>query len=320
MYLIPSFYELDKIYGNQNLSMAEFAQVLNINVITARKWLRYRGIKVCHKKKTPVACSKEQLTQMYCNQQQSSRQIGKYYHVDHQTVLKWLRSYNIPRDHKIKRKTTFSKDELYNLYHTQHLSQQKIAKIYRVSQVIIGQWMIKWDIPRRTFTELTKGTNNPFYGKKHKKETIEQHRQYMLYKNLNGENNPFYGKHHSEETLKKIMESRQVKPNRAELKLNSIIQHLSTNYEYNGDFRRGIAIGGKIPDWVNVNGEKKLIELLGHGWHIQNQWFKVPLSKTEDYIINHYKKYGWGCLTISDYELKNETLLGDKINKFIGAN
>jgi len=39
------------------------------------------------------------------------------------------------------------------------------------------------------------GKNNPFFGKHHSEETIE---------NLSGENNPMYGKHHSEETKEKM--------------------------------------------------------------------------------------------------------------------
>lgn len=269
MYPIPTCDELDKLYNGQNVSVEELAHSLNICVLTVRRWLRYRGIKIGHKKKSHIPFSKEELAQLYCNE---------------------------------------------------HMSQSKIAEKCGFSQATIGHWMIKLGIPRRTTSELTSGSSNPFYGKNHTPESKEKERNSGYHKNLSGSNNPFYGKHHSEKALAKMMKARQVKPNRAELKLNSIIHNLSTDYEYNGDFRRGIAIGGKIPDWVNVNGQKKLVELLGHGWHIQNKWFKVSLTKTEDYIIEHYKKYGWACLTISDYELKNETLLGDKISKFIGAN
>ena len=46
------------------------------------------------------------------------------------------------------------------------------------------------------------GKDNPFYGKKHSKETLKK-----ISKSLTGKNNPMYGKHHSEETKKKIRDA-----------------------------------------------------------------------------------------------------------------
>jgi very-short-patch-repair endonuclease len=48
------------------------------------------------------------------------------------------------------------------------------------------------------------GENNPFYGKKHKKESLEQMKQNMP--DMSGENNPFYGKTHNKETKTYISE------------------------------------------------------------------------------------------------------------------
>jgi len=123
---------------------------------------------------------------------------------------------------------------------------------------------------------------------------------------LKGEKHPFYGKHHTEEALRKIMASLRRRPNRAEQKLDRLIKTVTDEFEYNGDFRLGISIGGKIPDWINCNGKKMVIELLGHGWHKPNKWFKVPYSKTEEAIRAHYDKYGWKCLCIWDTELKTK--------------
>ena len=65
------------------------------------------------------------------------------------------------------------------------------------------------------------GKNNPFYGKKHTKETVEHLRKINLDKVVSeevkqkisektkGENNPFYGKTHTEETRQKISEIRK---------------------------------------------------------------------------------------------------------------
>jgi hypothetical protein len=49
----------------------------------------------------------------------------------------------------------------------------------------------------KTKSEMYKGKNNPFYNKKHKKETREKFSERM------GEKNHMYGKHHTEETKRK---------------------------------------------------------------------------------------------------------------------
>lgn len=261
----------------------------------------------------------EDLRKFYWQDQKSSRQIAKIYGVDHDTVLKWLKAYNIPRRHYRERKTNFSKADLTNLYCDLKLTQKEIGKRYGVSQSIVGRWMVKWGIQRRSTSELVSGIHNPFYGKKHTEEEKEKERNSAYHRNLGGSKNPFYGKHHSEETLKRIMSARQIKPNKAELNLDSMLTNLTPDFRYNGDFRCGISIGGKIPDWVNVNGQKKVIELLGHGWHIQNKWFKVPQGKTKEEILKHYHNFGWSCLAVYDYELRDQSLLKDRILNFVEA-
>lgn len=51
------------------------------------------------------------------------------------------------------------------------------------------------------------GEQNPMYGKKHSKETLEKISISRKGKCV-GENNPFYGKHHSKETIEQIQKSR----------------------------------------------------------------------------------------------------------------
>lgn len=261
----------------------------------------------------------EDLRKLYWQDQKTSRQIAKTYGVHHITVLKWLTTYGIPRRHYRKRKANFSKTDLTYLYCDLGLTQKEIGKKYGVVQAMVSRRMLEWGIKTRSRSELVSGIHNPFYGKKHTEEEKEKERNSIYHRNLAGSKNPFYGKHHSEETLKKIMNARQIKPNKAELKFDSILANLTPDFRYNGDFRCGISIGGKIPDWVNVNGQKKVIELLGHGWHIQNKWFKVPQGKTKEEILKHYHNFGWRCLAVYDYELRNQSLLKDTILNFVEA-
>jgi len=95
------------------------------------------------------------------------------------------------------------------------------------------------------------------------------------------------------------------KPNKSELKLKKIIEQHKLPYRYTGD--GSVWIGGKNPDFFNVNGQKQLIELFGEPWH--------PVSDVTE-KINHYKKYGFECLIIWHNELKNEEELVKKLKDF----
>lgn len=64
-------------------------------------------------------------------------------------------------------------------------------------------------------------------------------------------------------------------------------------WAYNGNLEQGVLIGNKIPDFININGKKEVIELFGCYWHSEDEVEKK---------IEHYKKYGFDCKIIWDYE------------------
>jgi len=67
-----------------------------------------------------------------------------------------------------------------------------------------------------------KGKKNPFYGKKHDKETRELISKKLSDGRLNGEKNPFYGKEHSKETLKKLSEIGKKRQSDPKIRRNNI--------------------------------------------------------------------------------------------------
>lgn len=106
--------------------------------------------------------------------------------------------------------------------------------------------------------------------------------------------------------IRSIMLSCGKKPNKAEQKLDILLQGLFPNeYKYVGSGQ--FVLGGKCPDFMNINGKKKVIELFGDYWH-----------KGEDpnNIIDHYKKYGFDCLVIWENELHNLENLPQEITQF----
>lgn len=100
-----------------------------------------------------------------------------------------------------------------------------------------------------------------------------------------------------------------IKPNRAELYLQSILdKHFPGEWGYTGDGQ--FIIGGKCPDFANVNGRKEVIELFGNYWHNTN---KFPNRLDQKQMIKHYKRYGFLCIVIWEEELDNEEALVEHI-------
>jgi len=113
--------------------------------------------------------------------------------------------------------------------------------------------------------------------------------------------------------VNKMMKLWNTKPNKAELELLALLQEKFPNqFEYNGDFRLGISLSGYIPDFVNINGKKQVIELFGEYWH--NRKGRGAKERT-----GKYKAIGWSCLIIWYSELKNTNALVEKIKAFVGG-
>jgi hypothetical protein len=108
------------------------------------------------------------------------------------------------------------------------------------------------------------------------------------------------------------------RPNKSEKLLDEIIQqHIPGEWSYNGDYRKKVSIGGRIPDWVNINGQRKIIELFGVFFHDPKiSSFKIKPRKTVRVTVQHYRKYGYQCLIIWDYELKSPEKVIEKIRSF----
>lgn len=98
------------------------------------------------------------------------------------------------------------------------------------------------------------------------------------------------------------------KPTRPEAALGKLLQKACPDqYKYTGDGT--FMIGRRFPDFVNINGKKKVVEMYGDYWH-KNQ---VPQKKIDEYAL-----YGFDCLIIWESDLKKETKesLVDRIRCF----
>lgn len=109
-----------------------------------------------------------------------------------------------------------------------------------------------------------------------------------------------------DEYVKKQMISRKVKPNKTEMILEGILnKNFPLEYKFVGDGQ--FILNGKCPDFLNVNGQKKLIELYGEYWHKDEN----PQDR-----INYFREYGFETLVIWERELRDKNYLKKTISDF----
>jgi len=107
--------------------------------------------------------------------------------------------------------------------------------------------------------------------------------------------------------VKKMKEAWNIKPNKLESRMIGLLDNLYPGeWKYTGDF--SFTINGKCPDFVNCNGQKKVIELFGDYWH-QGQ---DPQER-----INAFTPFGYSTLVIWEHEFKNMRRVINKIDEFM---
>lgn len=150
-------------------------------------------------------------------------------------------------------------------------------------------------------------------GRRHTPETIEKMRQSQLgrHQHLSPEHKERLRKARTTpEAIKKWSEGLRSKT-KPEKHIDRLLGSLYPNeFKYNGRYECGITIDGLIPDFVNVNGKKQVIEVFGRYWH--------PDANEVQEKQERYAKYGYPSLIIWDYELKDEKAVIQKIVEFVG--
>lgn len=175
---------------------------------------------------------------------------------------------------------------------------------------------------RRKPSELTiRRSTEARRGKPLSKEHREKLTKIRKEKYKNGFINPFQGRKHSEKTKKLQSERRKSLlkshpeilrktlitrvPNKSEIFLGDLIRDEDLPYRFvgNGEF----IIAGKNPDFININGEKQIIELAGEAWHSKEEMQdKVEL----------YRDYGFETLIIWHTELRKPEAVRAKLKGF----
>jgi len=105
-----------------------------------------------------------------------------------------------------------------------------------------------------------------------------------------------------EKMINAIMKGLQIKPNKPEQIIIDLINKYNLPYKYVGDGQ--FILGGKCPDFINVDGQKKLIELYGDFWHQGEN----PQNR-----IDYFKQFGFDTLIIWEHELNDIDAVLDRI-------
>ena len=136
---------------------------------------------------------------------------------------------------------------------------------------------------------------------------------------LSGSNNPFYGKKHTESAINQMMvkqikrwkkRSQQFVQNKCELVLEQILNELfPKEYKFTG--LGEVWLGHFNPDFINCNGQKKIIEMYGDYWHN-----KPSYKRRDKYRLITYKELGYETLIVWEHELKDINPLKDKLISF----
>ncbi len=223
-------------------------------------------------------------------------------------------------------------EKLKKLYLGEKLSLDKVAKKLNCPQGSMRWLLRKYKIPIRGVKEASR-LNHWWVGRHHTKKTIRKMRKSSL-----GKPGTTNGRHRTEaekksmgkklkiimklkwqnpEYVAKALKSWRRNPNKQERKLNTILQNLFPN-EYKMNTKgKVMVLGGKVPDFVNVNGQKKIVELYGDYFHSRrfaercNKEFKPPQDR-----IDYFKKLGWDTIVIWGKELKDTQNLESKLLEF----
>jgi len=114
--------------------------------------------------------------------------------------------------------------------------------------------------------------------------------------------------------ISEIFDAFNVVPNKTEQRLDAIIQEtISNEYKFCGG--GDVVLGGRIPDWINCNGKKKLIELFGNYWHGKKRTGKSR-EKVKKERCGYFKQFGFDTLIVWENELADLAKLQSKIIDF----
>lgn len=114
--------------------------------------------------------------------------------------------------------------------------------------------------------------------------------------------------------IKALFKGNKKRPTKPEKKLRRGLNKLFPGeYKYVGDGQ--FIIGGRNPDFINVNSQKKIIELFGDYWHGKKRTGRTR-KQEENRRIKYFAEYGYKTLIVWERELQNIPRLKRRLIEF----
>ncbi len=119
--------------------------------------------------------------------------------------------------------------------------------------------------------------------------------------------------------LTAIFQSTHRRPTKPERLLTELLEaKFPGHFAYNGDFSQGVTLNRMVPDFININGEKSVIEVFGDAFHRPEvAWKPIGYRSTEKGRTEAYEELGYKCLIIWESDFKKPDAVVNKLSSFI---
>jgi very-short-patch-repair endonuclease len=230
-----------------------------------------------------IKFNKEELRRKYIDEGKHQWQLAEEYGCAVSVICTNLKDFGIKARPKCTPRfiNLIKKEELEKRY----LDAEPIDKLaisYGVSEGTIMRYLKDYGIPLHG----RKGKYGSMFGKKNYEQIRKVKEWYKNPKN-------------KERVITNTLKALRVPQNKAEKSLSNILMDLfGKSYKFVGNGK--ICIDGFFPDFINCNGQKKIIELYGDYWHN-----KTGMKERDKRRIKAYKKYGYRTLIVWEHELKS---------------
>lgn len=220
-----------------------------------------------------------------------------------------------------------NREWLYEHYWVKEESTPKIAKIIGCSPKVVNLALKRHDIRIRTMSEAKKGmkpteeTKKKLRGRRRSKYEKLNDREWLIQKywieeltlteikNLVGcpSVDTVWDAMKRQNVVRRSCLTRKNRyPNDLEILVEGILQKIQPEaWKYNGNLEAGVMLGGMIPDFINVNKEKRVIEVFGGRWH-SGTLAKENWKRTEFGRKAAYSQLGYEAIILWEEDLKKD--------------
>jgi very-short-patch-repair endonuclease len=249
------------------------------------------------------------LYKKYIEEKKIAKQVALEMGVSYPTILRALKYYKIPIRYNPK---PISKSILVHKYIKENKPMKVIAEELNRSIQSIHKYLHKYNIPVKEAQPYIHWTQRP----ENKQKVLKRNKKVkQSWQNIKKDPEKMkkvrkYCQKGANSTWKSICKTLKTGMNKKEKELNRLLQNIfPKEYKFVGNGK--IFLDAFNPDFINCNGQKKIIELYGDYWH------NLPDARIRNKMrLKVYRKYGYNTLVIWESELKNKRELKRKVKYF----